>query len=84
MFLARIGNVGYSRYLFVDNDVDLDTSLGSGLEHAVNTVLLVLGRRSPQIKFGRKPPCIGQLRGSKCGAAHARLCNIQSSIHMDS
>lgn len=42
---CRASDTG-SSYLFVDDDVDSNTSLCSCLEHPVNTILLVFHRRS--------------------------------------
>lgn len=42
---------------FVDNDIDLYPALGGGLEHAVETILFILGWRTPEIEFRRQPPC---------------------------
>ena len=38
--------------LLVDNDIDLDTTLGGGLEHPIKAVLLILGRRAAQVQLG--------------------------------
>lgn len=43
-------------YLFVHDNIDLYSALCRGLEHIVNAILLVLRRRSSQIKLWRKPP----------------------------
>lgn len=42
--------------LFVDNDIDLDTTICCTEKGLVNTPLFVSGRRSAQIKFRRQPP----------------------------
>jgi hypothetical protein len=47
-------------YLFVHDNVDLYTPLRRGLEHIINSVLLVLRRRSSQVKLWRKPPLNSQ------------------------
>ena len=37
--------------LLVNNDIDLDTTLGGGLEHPIKAVLLILGRRAAQVQL---------------------------------
>lgn len=43
---------------FVDDDVDLDASLGCGEEHLIKSILLVLGWGSTQVQLGRQPPAV--------------------------
>lgn len=42
--------------LLEDDDSDLDATLGGGLEHVVETVLVVLGGRAAEVQLGRQPP----------------------------
>ena len=44
------------------NDIDLDAGFGTTLEDLVESPFLVIGRRSTQKEFGRKPP-IGNVDG---------------------
>ena len=45
------------RHFLVNNHVDTHTSLGSGLEHSIESILLILGWRSSEIQLGGQPPC---------------------------
>jgi len=42
--------------LFIDDDINLDALLSLALQESVQSILLIVFARAPQIKFGRKPP----------------------------
>ena len=42
--------------LLIDDDADLDTPVGGGLEHIVKAILLIAGRGPAQVELGAQPP----------------------------
>lgn len=66
----RVEGEGGLNFL-VNDDVNLDTTLGGSLEHVVKAVFLILGRRTTEVQLRAQPPvqnkdALTSLCGSKC------------------